>query len=753
MAAKEQENHQWSRILDACGMGAWKIDSVQRIVSLSSEGAAILGLSGSQTFPIESFAKLFHPPFDNTISHSLERFLQTNQEFEETVALVSGSWVRIRGKVIPDGASLQTGGMLQSLLGKSHFPSVNLSTGSDHLYRYLFEENPLPMFIWELDTLNIIDCNRQALLKYGYTREEFLQLNIRDIRPTEDIPLIEKHTQQPSAYGDIHQRVWRHCTKAGEVMQVRITSHLVDIGGKRCSMVLINDITEMLEAEEQLLESLKELSDYRFALDESCLVMILDNKKRVVYLNQKFQNISGFGKDSIEEATLKTLYDNRDWKLIENCWETLISEDIWCGELRGKKRKGGVFWVDTVVIPFRDNQGKIYQYIWVGYDITEKKRTDDALIKERSLLRAIIDNLPIQIYVKDTSGKHIINNRYQYEHSLGAKTEGETLGKTVFDYFPKEIAEGMAAYDRKIIREGKPEMNVEEFYFDHKGNRVWLLTNKVPLKDAKGNVVGLVGMSRDVTDRKKEEENLKNLNDELQKKALALEKSNEELEQFAYIASHDLQEPLRMITGFLGLLEKKYEPVLDEKGKEFIHFAVDGASRMKNIIMDLLAYSRVGRMEEKVKEVAIEEIVNNILKLHKELIQQKGAEITLGKFPKLKIPVAPIHQVFQNLINNALKYQEPNQQPKIRIQAEEKPDFWEFRVTDNGIGIPESFQSRVFILFSRLHANKSYSGSGIGLAMSKKIIENLGGSIGFHSEEGKGSTFFFTVPKSLQKAK
>lgn len=749
MAAKEQDNHQWSTILDACDLGAWEIDPIQRSVRLSPGAAAIFGFSGSQTMSIESFCKLFYPPFEKTISLSLERLLQTNQEFEETLAPISGGWVRIRGKGMVEGVSFQPCGMLQSLPEKSHFPSVNLSMGSDHLYRYLFEENPMPMFIWEFDTLNIIDCNRQALLKYGYTRDEFLQLNIRDIRPPEDIPLIEKHTEQEDIYGDIHQKVWRHCNKAGDIMQVKITGHLVDMEGRRCSMVMINDITERLEAEEQLLESLKELSDYRFALDESCLVMILDNKKKVVYLNQKFQNISGFGKDSIEDASLKTLYDSRDWKLIENCWETLISEDIWCGELRGKKRKGGIFWVDTVVIPFRDNQGKIYQYIWVGYDITEKKRTDEALIKERSLLRAIIDNLPIQIYVKDTSGKHIINNRYQYEHSLGAKTEGETLGKTVFDYFPKEIAEGMAAYDRKIIRDGKPEMNVEEYYFDDKGNRVWLLTNKVPLKDAKGKVVGLVGMSRDVTDRKKEEENLRNLNDELKKKAIELEKSNQELEQFAYIASHDLQEPLRMITGFLGLLQKKYEPILDEKGKEFIHFAVDGASRMKNIIMDLLAYSRVGRMDEKVKEVAIEEVVNNILKLNNKLIYQKGAEVILGKLPKLKIPVAPIHQVFQNLINNALKYQEPDQQPKIEIQAEEKPDFWEFRVTDNGIGIPESFQPRVFVLFSRLHANKSFSGSGIGLAMCKKIIENLGGAIGFHSEEGKGSTFFFTVPKSL----
>ncbi|WP_154856200.1 PAS domain S-box protein [Cyclobacterium xiamenense] len=753
MTAQADENYRWSKVLNDCQIGAWEVDPSQQSLHVSAICAEILEISSARSVPLYAAKRLFASPFDRIFARNVELLVDSKQEFEETLSLLSGNWVQIRGRAVCQQGQQKLYRFCGSLELVSRFAQescIQFSADSGDLYRYLFRDAPMPMFIWENETLNMIDCNRQALLKYGYSREEFLQLNLRDIGYPEDFSVLKVDAGSVDTLGDQERKVWRHRNKAGDHLLVKVTGHRVDLAGKKCSMVLIQDITGRLEAEEQLLESLKELSDYRFALDAACLVMILDKDKQVVYLNQKFQKISGFDKESIEQASLKILYQESDRELIASCWDTVMAGNIWRGELRGRKRRGGSFWADTVVIPFRDNQARVYQYIWVGYDITQKKRGDEALAKERSLLRAIIDNLPIQIYVKDAAGRHIINNKYQYEDLLGAKSEWETLGKTVFDYFPEEIAAGMDAYDRKIVEEGVPVMNVEEFYYDREGKQVWLLTNKVPLKDAKGKVVGLVGMSRDVTDRKIREENLNRLNEELESKARALERSNQELEQFAYIASHDLQEPLGMITGFLGLLEKRYESVLDEKGKEFIFYAVDGASRMKNIIMDLLAYSRVGRIEEKVKELAIAEVITNILRLHKELIKQKRAEVTVGTFPVLRVPVAPIQQVFQNLISNALKYQDSGKVPKILVGAEERENFWEFYVRDNGIGIPRGVQDRVFQLFTRLHAKDQFSGSGIGLAMSKKIIENIGGTIGFHSEVGKGSTFYFTVPKTIQ---
>lgn len=404
-----------------------------------------------------------------------------------------------------------------------------------------------------------------------------------------------------------------------------------------------------------------------------------------------------------------------------------------------------------MITPFKDNSGKTYQYIWVGYDVTEKHKADESLFKERFLLRSIIDNLPIQIYVKDIMGRHIINNKTQYRDFLGAETEEETLRKTVFDYFPYEVAKKMTVIDRHVIIEGQSVKNLEESYTNANGQLRWFLTSKVALKNASNKIVGLVGMTRDVTDRKEEEAVLQNLNTELTKKAKALEQSNQELEQFAYIASHDLQEPLRMITGFVSLLEKKYSSKLDEKGIQYMHFVVDGATRMRNIIMDLLTYSRVGREGEKLKETDIGEIISNALNLQKTLIDQKGANISVGPMPKLKVPVSPLNQVFLNLINNSLKYQLEGATPRIKISAKERKDSWEFSVKDNGIGIPPKSQDKVFILFSRLHANSKYSGTGIGLAMCKKLLKIWGDIFISNQRKMKDLPFILLCQKKFFK--
>lgn len=749
MVSKGEENNLWSEVLLLSGLGAWEFKKEDASIYLSEPGKEILGLTMPEPVSISRFCQLFTHPLNESLKHSLILFTAQNLPFILRQTLLNGRWIRIKGFMVEDGEKRRYLGTLEVL--EVWETVMDFTLASQHEYHYLFEDNPMPMFIWEFSTLNIVDCNRQALMKYGYTREEFLKLNIRDIRPEEDIPLIEKYTSGEDAYGEFHKKIWRHKTKGGDIMHVEITGHLVEIDGKRCSMVLIHDISERIEAEEQLLESLKELSDYRFALDESCLVVIVNAEKKVEYVNQKFQETSGFDTAGINGSSLQILYPEEDDSLIRECWEEIRSGKVWRGELRGTKREGGYFWANTVVVPIRDNKRAVYRYIWVGYDITSKKSLDLALVEERSILRAIIDNLPIQIYVKDLQGRHIINNKFQYENFLGATTEQETLGKTVMDYFSKDKAADMMAYDQMIIQTGKSVLNLEEHYFDEEGEKIWLLTNKVPLFDSQGQVMGLVGMSKDVTKRKKEEEKLKNLYKELELKAKELEISNQELEQFAYVASHDLQEPLRMITGFLGLLEKKYDSILDDKGRQYIHFAVDGAMRMKSIIIDLLAYSRVGRKEEKAKFINVGEIVENIIKLNKALIHQKHARFKVHPFPRLYIPISPLHQVFQNLISNSLKYQSTENTPQIEIGCKERRKDWCFYVKDNGIGISTVYSEKVFVLFSRLHSKNEYSGTGIGLAMCKKIIENLGGKIWFRSSEGRGSTFYFTVPKIAPK--
>jgi len=244
----------------------------------------------------------------------------------------------------------------------------------------------------------------------------------------------------------------------------------------------------------------------------------------------------------------------------------------------------------------------------------------------------------------------------------------------------------------------------------------------------------------------KKTSDLENLNIELETRARELTTVNKELEYFAYIISHDLQEPLRMITSFLTQLEKKYNDVLDEKGKKYIFFAVDGAKRMKNIILDILEFSRVGKFTDKKESVDINEIVHEIESFYK--IDYPEGKIHYEKLPTLITYKSPIIQVFQNLINNAFKYSKSDVAPEIVIKVVgETENYITFGIQDNGIGIEDEYLEKIFVLFQRLHVRETDKGSGIGLAIVKKLVESINGSIWVESKINQGSTFYFTIPK------
>lgn len=233
----------------------------------------------------------------------------------------------------------------------------------------------------------------------------------------------------------------------------------------------------------------------------------------------------------------------------------------------------------------------------------------------------------------------------------------------------------------------------------------------------------------------------------VRKTNLELERSNEELEQFAYISSHDLQEPLRMISSFLDMLKRKYADRLDNKALQYIDFATDGANRLKQIILDLLLYSRSNRPSEQLEEVNLNELVAEYTLLRRKLITEKNGVILFDNLPTLLTYRAPITQVFHCLLDNALKYVKENVSPRIEILAKEKETAWEFSVKDNGIGIDEQFFDKIFVIFQRLHNRNQHDGTGIGLSITKRCVEYLGGEIWLKSVPGEGSTFYFTISK------
>jgi signal transduction histidine kinase len=245
------------------------------------------------------------------------------------------------------------------------------------------------------------------------------------------------------------------------------------------------------------------------------------------------------------------------------------------------------------------------------------------------------------------------------------------------------------------------------------------------------------------------QELLNEKNQELEKSLTLVKETNNDLEQFAYIASHDMQEPLRTITGFLYKIEERYNPLLDERGKKYMHIAVDGATRMKRIIQDLLEYSRTSRESLNIELIDVNEIVKDVVKLHQKIIEEKNATLTYRNLPVINSAKAPVLQLFANLVNNALKYAKADIAPVIEISCSETKTHWHFSVKDNGIGIAPEFHNKLFILFQRLHNSDEYSGTGIGLAICKKIAYRLGGDIKIESKENNGATFLFTIKKEI----
>lgn len=271
------------------------------------------------------------------------------------------------------------------------------------------------------------------------------------------------------------------------------------------------------------------------------------------------------------------------------------------------------------------------------------------------------------------------------------------------------------------------------------GSYYWVDTTIVPLTNREGKLSKYLAIRFDITAQKRIEE-------ELVKALLDVEQSNSELEQFAYIASHDLQEPLRMIGSYSQLLTRRYEGKLDAKADQYINYITEGVQRMQTLIKDLLHYSRTATSKEDMQPVDLNIVMTEVLTDLKVAIETSHADIKVSPLPSLKANHTQVRQLFQNLIGNAIKFR-GDESPVIEVSVQEESEVWQFSIKDNGIGIDPEFSEKIFMLFQRLNDREKYPGTGIGLAVCKKIVERHGGKIWIESEAGKGTTFFFTMRK------
>lgn len=355
----------------------------------------------------------------------------------------------------------------------------------------------------------------------------------------------------------------------------------------------------------------------------------------------------------------------------------------------------------------------------------------DALAGECYRFRTLIDHLPDYIFIKDTASRFVVNNRAHIE-LLGCATQEEVLGKTDFDIFPRELAEQYYADEQMLIRTGHPLIDREEKTVSKTGKRQWLSTTKVPMRNPEGEIIGLAGMSRDITARKEAE--------------AALAQAFGELEKFTYMVSYDMQRPLMEIASELERLQDRLGGRIGDVSRGIIARAVDSSQHVQRLNNSLLAYSRVetwGTMPEPTdSRVVVEHALENL----SERIEEEGAEVIVEDLPQVLADPAQLLEVFSILISNAVDYRSEDP-PRIRISAEPADGMWRFVVRDNGIGIDPQYSEQIFDIFQRLHDQIERPGTGIGLAICKKIVERHGGSIGVESQPGEGAAFHFTLPR------
>ncbi len=385
-------------------------------------------------------------------------------------------------------------------------------------------------------------------------------------------------------------------------------------------------------------------------------------------------------------------------------------------------------------------------------EIVERRQAQEALAEERNLLRTLIDNVPDLIYAKDTQSRFVLANSAAARFIIGrASSPDELMGKTDFDFYSQRLASQFRADEQAIIESGQPLISKDEPNSDYVGGRRWLLTTKVPLRDGEGKIVGIVGIGRDVTERKRAEEEIRRLNDELEQRVVErtaqLEAAVKELEAFSYSVSHDLRAPLRAIDGFTRILVEDYEPLLDAEGKRVCAVISGNTRHMGQLIDDLLAFSRLSRADMEPMPIDMRALVEAAFDQLTTTESRERIEFRLGALPPAVGDPALVGQVWVNLLANAIKFSSKRERAIVEVGCQRREGENVYYVRDNGAGFDMRYAEKLFGVFQRLHSEREFEGIGVGLAIVQRVIHRHGGRVWGEGEVDKGATFYFTLPR------
>ena len=609
-------------------------------------------------------------------------------------------------------------------------------------YRGLLEAAPDAMVVVN-PSGKIVLLNVQAERQFGYRRDELVGQKVKSIIPegfAERLIADDTRTDAEALAQQIGTGLELNGRrKDGSQFPIEIMLSPLESSEGILVTAAIRDITVRKEAEKHLAQM---EGRYRGLLEAAPDAMVVVNPSgKIVLLNVQAERQFGYRRDELVGQKVKSIIpEGFAERLIADGTRTAaeaLAQQIGTGlELNGRRKDGSEFPIEIMLSPLQSTEGILVTA--AIRDITERKRVEDALRRNEERYRLIVSNVKDYANIMlDTEGL-IVSWNQGAERIKGYRAE-EIIGQHFSRFYTAEdLRNGVPARELKQATESG-RFEGEGWRVRKDGSRFLANIVITALRDEKGRLRGFGKITRDITERRQAEE-------ALMKTMTELKRSNEELGQFAYVASHDLQEPLRMVASYTQLLAQRYKGQLDSDADEFIGYAVDGCDRMQRLIQDLLSYSRAGTNIGALREISGEKALDESLANLQVTIKESGAVVTHDSLPAIMTDDAQLVLLFQNLIGNAIKYH-GTESPRVHVSATNNAGHeWIFSVRDNGLGIEPQYFKRIFVLFQRLHGQKEFEGTGIGLAMCKKIVDRLGGRIWVESQPNLGSTFFFTLP-------